>query len=262
MATEEHTVAKDDERGCERTVLEASGVTKVYELDGVEVHALRGVDLQVCEGQMVSIMGPSGSGKSTLMHIIGLLDKPTKGSVTVDGIEVSKMSPNELAATRNQRIGFVFQSFNLLPRMSALANVELPLIYSGMPGGKRTRRAREALEAVGLGDRLKHLPTQLSGGQQQRVAIARALVTQPSIVLADEPTGNLDSRSGVEVMAILQGLNQHGITVVVVTHDPDVARHSERIIHLKDGLVEFDEDVVERTIAEEEISASDEVDEP
>ena len=234
-----------------RVVLEARGVTKVYELDEIEVHALRGVDLQVCEGQMLSIMGPSGSGKSTLMHIVGLLDRPTAGTVTIDGIDVSEMAPNELAATRNQRIGFVFQSFNLLSRTSATANVELPLVYAGLMGGNRSGKAREALERVGLGDRLGHLPNQLSGGQQQRVAIARALVTEPSIVLADEPTGNLDSRSGVEIMAILQELNRQGITVVVVTHDPNVAAYSERVVHVKDGLVELDERVTDRMMAQD-----------
>ena len=240
-----------------RVVLEARRVTKVYELDEIEVHALRGIDLQVCDGQMLSIMGPSGSGKSTLMHIVGLLDRPTDGTVTIDGIDVSKMTPNELAAIRNQRIGFVFQSFNLLSRTTAIANVELPLIYSGLMGGKRTRRATEALERVGLGDRMGHLPNQLSGGQQQRVAIARALVTDPSIVLADEPTGNLDSRSGVEVMAILQDLNRQGHTVIVVTHDPNVARYAERIVHMKDGTVELDEDVVERVIAKDRLAELD-----
>ena len=251
--------ATPDNGSCEdaRVVLEAQSVTKIYKLDEIEVHALRGIDLQVCDGQMLSIMGPSGSGKSTLMHIVGLLDRPTDGTVTIDGIDVSKMTPNELAAIRNQRIGFVFQSFNLLSRTSAIANVELPLIYSGLMGGNRARRATEALERVGLGDRMGHLPNQLSGGQQQRVAIARALVTEPSIVLADEPTGNLDSRSGVEVMAILQDLNLQGHTVIVVTHDPNVAQYAERIVHMKDGMVELDENVSERTIAEDRLRELD-----
>jgi len=218
-------------------ILEARDVTKSYHLEGVDVEALRDVDLQVCSGEMLAIMGPSGSGKSTLMHIVGLLDHPTSGTVTVEGEEVSEMSPNELAAMRNKRIGFVFQAFNLLSRTSALANVELPLIYAGIPGAERTRLARAALERVGLGDRMGHFPSQLSGGQQQRVAIARALVTQPSIVLADEPTGNLDSRSGVEVMATLQELNAQGITVVLVTHDANVGRHATRIVHLMDGSI-------------------------
>ena len=243
-------------RGCAevRTVLSAHGVTKVYELDEVEVHALRGVDLDVCDGEMLSIMGPSGSGKSTLMHIVGLLDKPTAGSVLVEGEEVSQMTPNQLATVRNKRIGFVFQAFNLLKRTSAQANVELPLVYSGLTGSKRSSLAREALERVGLGDRLGHYSSQLSGGQQQRVAIARALVTEPSIVLADEPTGNLDSVSGIEVMQILQDLNEQGITVVIVTHDYNVARHGTRIVHLKDGLIVEDEIVEDRSIARQELA--------
>ncbi len=239
--------------GCDeaRTVLEARAVSKCYHLGEVEVHALRGVGLSICEGQMLSIMGPSGSGKSTLMHIIGLLDRPSNGSVVVEGEEVSRMAPNELAAVRNRRIGFVFQSFNLLSRTTALANVELPLVYAGVAGAERTRRAQEALERVGLADRIGHLPNQLSGGQQQRVAIARALVTDPSIVLADEPTGNLDSASGIEVMKILQELNEHGITVVIVTHDDEVARHSQRIVHIRDGRIVRDEAVAVRILAAE-----------
>jgi putative ABC transport system ATP-binding protein len=219
------------------------------------VHALRSVDLSICDGQMLSLMGPSGSGKSTLMHIIGLLDRPSDGTVAVEGEEVSEMMPNELAAVRNRRIGFVFQSFNLLSRTTALANVELPLVYAGVSGAERSRRAREALERVGLGDRLGHLPNQLSGGQQQRVAIARALVTEPSIVLADEPTGNLDSVSGVEVMQILQELNAHGITVVLVTHDEIVAHHAERIVRIRDGLIVCDEPVTERIWAADRLAA-------
>jgi len=243
--------------GCDeedRVVIEARDVTKCYHLEGIDVEALRGVDLQICAGEMLAIMGPSGSGKSTLMHIIGLLDHPTEGTVTVEGEDVSDMEPNQLAAVRNKRIGFVFQSFNLLPRTSATANVELPLIYSGFPGAKRTQLARAALERVGLGDRLGHFPNQLSGGQQQRVAIARALVTEPSIVLADEPTGNLDSRSGVEVMAILQELNNVGITVVIVTHDANVARHAKRVVHTRDGLIVREEVVDDRVNAIEELA--------
>ncbi|MBU4555535.1 MAG: ABC transporter ATP-binding protein [Actinobacteria bacterium] len=241
-------------RGCEsrRVVLEARDVSKCYVLDEIEVHALRGLDLEVCDGEMLAIIGPSGSGKSTLMHIIGLLDRPSSGIVTVEGEEVSSMLPNQLAAVRNKRIGFVFQSFNLLARTTALANVELPLVYSGVSGAERSRRAKEALERVGLGDRLNHLPNQLSGGQQQRVAIARALVTEPSIVLADEPTGNLDTRSGMEVMSILQDLNtEHGITVVLVTHDDMVSRHAQRIVALRDGKVVREEIVEKRVIAHE-----------
>jgi putative ABC transport system ATP-binding protein len=239
--------------GSSRPVLQVDDVTKTYSLEGVEVHALCGVSLEVCEGEMLSIMGPSGSGKSTLMHIVGLLDHPTSGRVVVEGEDVSGMSPNQLAALRNLRIGFVFQSFNLLARTGAQANVELPLIYSGVPASERARRAREALQRVELGDRLRHTSSQLSGGQQQRVAIARALVTNPSIVLADEPTGNLDSRSGIEVMALLQDLNAAGITVVVVTHDANVARHGRRIVELRDGRVVRDAPVPDRVDARQEL---------
>ena len=235
-------------------VLAARDVTKSYILDEVEVNALRGIDLEVCRGEMLAIMGPSGSGKSTLMHIVGLLDHPTSGTVTIDGVDVSHMEQNQLAEVRNKRIGFVFQSFNLLARTTAQANVELPLIYAGVSGGERSRRAREALDRVGLGDRLGHMPNQLSGGQQQRVALARALVTEPSIVLADEPTGNLDSRSGIEVMAMLQELNAQGITVVVVTHDARVARHTQRVVHLQDGVIALNERVISRIMADSEIA--------
>jgi putative ABC transport system ATP-binding protein len=228
-------------------------VTRSYVLEGVVVNALCGVTLDVHEGEMLSIMGPSGSGKSTLMHIIGLLDHPTSGSVSVEGQDIVGMSPNQLAAVRNKRIGFVFQSFNLLARTGAQANVELPLIYAGVGGSERARRAREALDGVDLGDRLRHTPSQLSGGQQQRVAIARALVTSPSIVLADEPTGNLDSRAGIEVMALLQRLNLAGITVVVVTHDANVARHGQRVIELRDGVVVRDAPVLDRLNAMDEL---------
>jgi putative ABC transport system ATP-binding protein len=239
--------------GGHRSVLSVDHVSKTYFLEGVEVRALCDVSVDICEGQMVSIMGPSGSGKSTLMHIIGLLDRPTSGSVSIEGEEVGELSQNELAALRNKHIGFVFQSFNLLARTGAQANVELPLLYAGVGGSERARRAREALDRVDLGDRARHTPSQLSGGQQQRVAIARALVTNPSIVLADEPTGNLDSRSGVEVMAMLQELNDQGITVVVVTHDANVARHSQRIVELRDGAIVRDEAVKDRVIASEEL---------
>jgi putative ABC transport system ATP-binding protein len=238
-------------------VLEARDVTKRYLLDDIEVSALRGVDLEVCRGEMLAIMGPSGSGKSTLMHIVGLLDHPTTGTVTIDGEDVSHMDPNQLASVRNKRIGFVFQSFNLLARTTSQANVELPLIYAGFSGSERAKKARAALERVGLGDRLGHMPNQLSGGQQQRVAIARALVTEPSIVLADEPTGNLDSKSGIEVMTILQELNAQGITVVIVTHDARVARHAQRVIHVRDGRVVLNECVSERIIAKEETETLD-----
>jgi putative ABC transport system ATP-binding protein len=235
-------------------IMEARQVVKTYVLDEVEVHALCGVDLRVCAGEMLAIMGPSGSGKSTLMHIVGLLDRPSAGVVTVDGVDVSRMDPNELAAVRNKRIGFVFQSFNLLARTTAQSNVELPLIYAGVSPGERARRARDALEAVGLGERLGHMPNQLSGGQQQRVAIARALVTEPSIVLADEPTGNLDSRSGIEIMAFLQQLNNEGKTIVLVTHDSRVADHARRVVEIKDGRVVADRGVDNRVDAIAELA--------
>jgi putative ABC transport system ATP-binding protein len=238
-----------------RVVLETHDVIKTYSLEHVEVKALCGVSVTIREGEMVSIMGPSGSGKSTLMHIIGLLDRPTSGTVVLEGEDVSRMEPNELAALRNKHIGFVFQSFNLLPRTSALANVELPLVYGGVSGAERTRRARAALESVGLGERLGHFSSQLSGGQQQRVAIARALVNNPSILLADEPTGNLDSRSGTEVMQTLQELHDQGITVVLVTHDQHLASYSERIISVFDGKVRSDERVTERVLARDELAA-------
>ena len=238
-------------------VLRATDVAKSYILDEVVVNALCGVNLEVCRGEMLAIMGPSGSGKSTLMHIVGLLDHPTTGTVSIDDEDVSGMAPNQLAAVRNKRIGFVFQSFNLLARTTAQANVELPLVYAGVSGSERARRAREALERVGLGDRLGHMPNQLSGGQQQRVAIARALVTAPSIVLADEPTGNLDSRSGVEVMQILQDLNEQGITVVLVTHDARVARHAQRVVHIRDGQIVLNELVEDRIKATWEVKQLD-----
>lgn len=238
-----------------RIVLATHDVVKTYQLENVEVRALCGVSVEIRQGEMVSIMGPSGSGKSTLMHIIGLLDRPSEGTITLEGEDVSRMTPNELAALRNKHIGFVFQAFNLLPRTTALANVELPLVYGGVAGAERVRRATEALQRVGLGDRLGHFSSQLSGGQQQRVAIARALVNAPSIVLADEPTGNLDSRSGVEVMATLQELHGQGITVVLVTHDERISRHAQRIISVFDGKVRSDEHVADRVIASDEMAA-------
>jgi putative ABC transport system ATP-binding protein len=215
-------------------------VTKVFHMGDVEVRALRGVSLEVATGEFMAIRGPSGSGKSTLMNIIGCLDRPTTGRYLLDGQEVAPLDRDALASIRNRMLGFVFQSFNLLPRTSALENVELPLLYAGVGRAERHRRARLALERVGLGDRLEHTPNRLSGGQQQRVAIARALVTEPKLILADEPTGNLDSRTSVEVMALFQELGRAGITIVLVTHEPDIATFVSRVVVVRDGHVASD----------------------
>ncbi len=215
-------------------------LTKVYQLGEVEVHALRGVSLHVSKGEFVAIMGASGSGKSTFMNILGCLDKPTKGTYVLEGIDVGNLSRDELAAIRNKKIGFVFQGFNLLSRTSAIENVELPMFYSTVSNKFRKSKAIEALNRVGLGDRIHHYPNQLSGGQQQRVAIARSLVNDPSIILADEPTGNLDSRTSVEVMGIFQELNSHGITIILVTHEPDIAQFAKRHVIFRDGKIRAD----------------------
>ena len=221
-------------------VIEAEGITKVYRMGDIEVHALRGVDVRIARGEIVSIMGPSGSGKTTMMNILGCLDRPTSGSYSLDGSQVAELSDDQLAEIRNKKVGFVFQSFNLLGRQTALTNVELPMRYAGVSNGRR-KRAIEALEAVGLGDRVQHRPNELSGGEQQRVAIARALVNNPAMIMADEPTGNLDSKSGVEIVRILLDLNKNlGTTLIFVTHDPEIASHTKRVISLLDGLITED----------------------
>jgi putative ABC transport system ATP-binding protein len=221
-------------------VISTQNLTKTYWMGKVEVNALCGISIQIKKGELVAIMGPSGSGKSTLMNILGCLDLPSDGEYILDGENVSKMRDSQLAQVRNRKVGFVFQSFNLLPRVSALANVELPLSYSGATRGRR-EKAMKALESVGLSDRVKHRPTELSGGQQQRVAIARALVNDPAILLADEPTGNLDSKSGKEIMSLILELNKsRGTTVVIVTHDPNIAAQTQRIIRIQDGEVAED----------------------
>jgi putative ABC transport system ATP-binding protein len=232
-------------------MVKVDGLTKVYKMGTTKVHALRGVSLEIGSSELVAIMGPSGSGKSTFMNMVGCLDKPTEGEYWLDGLNVSRMSDNQLAEVRNEKIGFVFQQFNLLPRTSALRQVELPMLYSGIPN--RRERAMQALEAVGLADRHHHSPAELSGGQQQRVAIARALVNDPVILLADEPTGALDTRTGEEIMAIFQRLHREGKTVVLVTHEWDIAQHCHRIIRFKDGRVLSDEEVLEPKNAMDEL---------
>lgn len=230
-------------------MLHVEGLTKSYKTGESVLPILKGVSLTVEKGEFVAIMGPSGSGKSTFMNMLGCLDRPDSGTYTLDGIEVSKLSDKQLAQVRNQKIGFVFQSFNLLPRSTALHNVELPMMYAGVGRSERRKRALEALERVGLAERVHHKPTQLSGGQRQRVAIARALVNRPSILLTDEPTGNLDSRSGTEIMAMFQELHSQGVTIILVTHEPDIAQHAERIVTFKDGVIIRDERVENRLIA-------------
>ena len=227
----------------EEPMIDIREMTKSYSMGEQRVDALRGVSLSIKKNEYVAIMGPSGSGKSTLMNMIGCLDTPTSGSYFLNGSNVSSLSDDELATVRNKEIGFVFQTFNLLPRSSCLANVELPLIYGGLPASERRERAIKMLESVNLGDRMHHKPNELSGGQRQRVAVARALINRPSIILADEPTGNLDSKTGVEIMKLFETLYQDGNTIILVTHEEDIAGHARRIVRLKDGLLESDEQV-------------------
>jgi putative ABC transport system ATP-binding protein len=222
-------------------VIDIDHLRKTYVMGTTEVHALRGVDIQIKENEYVALMGPSGSGKSTLMNLLGCLDTPSEGRYSLAGSDVSTMTDSELADIRNRKIGFVFQTFNLLPRLTALENVALPLVYSGVARKQREARAREVLESVGLGDRVDHRPNELSGGQRQRVAIARALVNRPAIILADEPTGNLDTKTSIEIMEIFEKIHDDGNTVIIVTHEPDIALHAHRIVRLRDGEVETDE---------------------
>ncbi|HYH00781.1 MAG TPA: ABC transporter ATP-binding protein [Terriglobales bacterium] len=247
MFTFVETVRSEREFGVTgRAVIETEEVYKYYDLGETKVHALRGINVSIDPGEFVAIMGSSGSGKSTFMNMLGCLDKPSSGRYLLDGVDVSQLDKKRLAEIRNRKLGFVFQGFNLLSRTTALENVELPTLYAKMGKEERGRRARKALGMVGLADRMEHFPSQLSGGQQQRVAIARALVNEPAILLADEPTGNLDSRTSVEIMQIFQDLNQQGLTIVLVTHEPDIAQFAKRIIVFRDGKIRRDEPVTER----------------
>ncbi|MAO64609.1 MAG: macrolide ABC transporter ATP-binding protein [Balneola sp.] len=232
-----------------KNIIQIKDLTKVYQMGQTEVHALAGVTFDIPENEYIAIMGPSGSGKSTLMNMIGCLDTPTSGDYILNGNNVSKMDDAELAEVRNREIGFVFQTFNLLPRTSCLANAELPLIYAGMKSADRKKRAEEVLTKVGLGDRMDHKPNELSGGQRQRVAIARALVNNPSIILADEPTGNLDTKTGEEIMMLFEELYRQGNTLIVVTHEQEIADHARRIVRLRDGVIEKDEKVENPVLA-------------
>lgn len=240
--------------GNNSSLIQLRDVTKIYQMGAEEVHALAGVTLDVYPNEYVAVMGPSGSGKSTMMNIIGCLDTPTGGSYYLRGYNVGDMSDDELAAIRNQEVGFVFQTFNLLPRVNCLQNVELPLIYSGRKKSQRREMAEKALGSVGLGDRMDHKPNELSGGQRQRVAVARALVNNPSLLLADEPTGNLDSRTGDEIMILFESLYRQGNTVMVVTHEEDVAQHARRIIRLRDGIIESDVRVEHPVLADMDVA--------
>jgi putative ABC transport system ATP-binding protein len=251
MATLSQTTLEPPVMAKPAEVIRVEDIHKYYELGETRVHALRGVSLTVERGEFVAVMGASGGGKSTFMNILGCLDKPSSGKYVLEGTEVSKLSKKELASIRNQKIGFVFQGFNLLSRTTALENVELPTLYAKISKAEGEQRARSALELVGLGDRLLHFPSQLSGGQQQRVAIARGLVNHPAILLADEPTGNLDSRTSVEIMDVFQHLNDEGLTIVLVTHEPDVAQFAKRTIHFRDGRIRKDEAIDHRPIATE-----------